>query len=395
MPGKNIVQGQVTMEHHTTATDSKAKKVLTPKRSPIHPKSESGVVDQDPPLLELDVPQITAESTPIPAHIANQKDEPLLKENPNRHVIFPIADRSLWDMYKKRMSVFWIPEEIDLTKDLVDWNDKLSDNERHFIKQILGFFAGSDGIVMENLSMRFTREIGSPEAKFFYAAQNLFESIHSETYSLLIDTYVQNTEEKNNLFKAINTIPTVQKKADWALQWIENKDASFATRLLAFAIVEGIFFSGAFCSIFWLKKRGLMPGLCQSNLLISRDEGLHTEFACLLYQKLEHKLSKKEAHHILREAVKIEKHFIMKALPCELIGMNAKLMGEYIEFVADRLAVQLGYAKVYYTANPFDWMELIGMSTKTNFFEHRVTEYAKANTAGKAEDKVFAVDADF
>jgi ribonucleoside-diphosphate reductase beta chain len=248
---------------------------------------------------------------------------------------------------------------------------------------------------MENLAMRFTREIGSPEAKFFYACQNLMESVHSETYSLLIDTYVDDKAEKEALFKAIKTIPTVQKKADWALQWIENKEASFATRLLAFAIVEGIFFSGAFCSIFWLKKRGLMPGLCQSNLLISRDEGLHTEFACLLYHKLEHKLSKKEAHHIIREAVKIEKHFITKALPCELIGMNAKLMGDYIEFCADRLAVQLGYAKVYYTANPFDWMELISMPTKTNFFEHRVTEYAKANTAGKSEEKVFAVDADF
>ena len=341
-----------------------------------------------------EVPSLDLSSEIIPAHKLYEKDEPILRENPNRHVIFPIEHADLWAKYKQHMSVFWIPEEIDLSKDMNDWV-KLTDNERHFIKHILGFFAGSDGIVMENLSTRFTNDIGVPEAKFFYACQNLMESVHSETYSLLIDTYIENKEEKIEMLRATQTIPTVQKKAEWALQWITNKEASFATRLLAFAVVEGIFFSGAFCSIFWLKKRGLMPGLCQSNLLISRDEGLHTEFACLLYSKLENKLSKQEAHKIIREAAKIEKHFITKALPCEMIGMNAKLMGEYIEFVADRLAVQLGYAKIYYCQNPFPFMELISMNTKTNFFEHRVTEYAKANTTTKAEDKKFATDADF
>jgi ribonucleotide reductase beta subunit family protein with ferritin-like domain len=291
-----------------------------------------------------------------------QQEEPLMKENPNRHVIFPIEYGDIWAKYKQHMSVFWIPEEIDLSKDMTDWV-KLSDNERHFIKYILGFFAGSDGIVMENLAMRFTREIGIPEARFFYACQNLMETVHSETYSLLIDTYIDNKQEKLDILRAIQTIPCVQKKAEWALQWIDNKDASFATRLLAFAVVEGIFFSGAFCSIFWLKQRGLMPGLTVSNEFISRDEGLHTEFACLLYGKLVNKLTKQEATKIIREAVKIEKNFITKALPCELIGMNAKLMAQYIEFVADRLSVQLGYPKIYHSANPFQFMERISLES--------------------------------
>jgi len=320
--------------------------------------------------------------------------EPLLQDNPNRHVIFPIEHADVWLKYKQHMSVFWIPEEIDLSKDMNDWV-KLSDNERHFIKYILGFFAGSDGIVMENLAMRFTREIGLPEAKFFYACQNLMETVHSETYSLLIDTYIENKQEKLDILRAIQTIPCVQKKAEWALQWIDSKEASFATRLMAFAVIEGIFFSGAFCSIFWLKQRGLMPGLTVSNEFISRDEGLHTEFACLLYGKLANKLNKQDAHKIIREAVKIEKNFITKALPCELIGMNAKLMAQYIEFVADRLSVQLGYPKVYHSANPFDFMERISLESKDNFFEKRVTTYAKANTNGPAEDKKFSMDADF
>ena len=320
--------------------------------------------------------------------------EPLLQENSNRHVIFPIEHGDIWQKYKQHMSVFWIPEEIDLSKDMNDWV-KLSDNERHFIKHILGFFAGSDGIVMENLAMRFTREIGIPEAKFFYACQNLMESVHSETYSLLIDTYIEDKKEKLDILRAIQTIPCVQKKAEWALQWIDSKEASFATRLMAFAVIEGIFFSGAFCSIFWLKQRGLMPGLTVSNEFISRDEGLHTEFACLLYGKLVNKLSKQEAHKIIREAVKIEKNFITKALPCELIGMNAKLMAQYIEFVADRLSIQLGYSKVYHSANPFEFMERISLESKDNFFEKRVTTYAKANTNGSAEEKKFSMDADF
>lgn len=324
-----------------------------------------------------------------------QVSEPLLQENPNRHVIFPIEHADIWAKYKQHMSVFWIPEEIDLSKDVAHWNEKLNDNERHFIKHILGFFAGSDGIVMENLAMRFTREIGIPEAKFFYACQNLLESVHSETYSLLIDTYIQNKQEKYDLLHAIQTIPCVEKKAKWAMQWIQSEEASFATRLLAFAVVEGIFFSGAFCSIYWLKSRGLMPGLTVSNELIARDEGLHTEFACLLYSKLVTKLSKADAHMIISEAVKIEKEFITESLPCSLIGMNARLMTEYIEFVADRLSVQLGYPKLYNTKNPFDFMERISLESKDNFFEKRVTTYAKANTQGKSEDKKFAMDADF
>jgi ribonucleoside-diphosphate reductase beta chain len=354
---------------------------LSATKSPL----QKGLDHSIPPPLDLTA---GAEPHSLPT-------EAMLTENPNRHVIFPIEHADIWAKYKQHMSVFWIPEEVDLSKDMKDWNDKLNDNERHFIKYILGFFAGSDGIVMENLAMRFTREIGIPEAKFFYACQNLMESVHSETYSLLIDTYIENKQEKLDILRAIQTIPCVQKKAEWALQWINSDSASFATRLLAFAVVEGIFFSGAFCSIYWLKQRGLMPGLTVSNELIARDEGLHTEFACLLYTKLQQKLDKHDAHKIIREAVKIEKNFITKALPCELIGMNAKLMSEYIEFVADRLSIQLGYPKVYYAKNPFDFMDRIGMEGKDNFFEKRVTTYAKANTQGNAEDKKFTTDADF
>ncbi len=356
---------------------------LSTAKSPVHKARKESVSEEAnvPPPMELDTPVVV--------------EEPLLKENPNRHVIFPIEFGDLWAKYKGHMSVFWIPEEIDLSKDPEHWNNKLTDGERHFIKYILGFFAGSDGIVMENLASRFMREIQVPEARFFYACQNLMETVHSETYSLLIDTYLDNKQEKLDILRAISTIPVVQKKAEWALQWVENKDASFATRLLAFAVVEGIFFSGAFCSIFWLKQRGLMPGLTVSNELISRDEGLHTEFACLLYSKLVNKLSKQDAHKIIREAVKIEKQFITKALPCELIGMNSKLMAEYIEFVADRLSIQLGYPKLYHAKNPFDFMERISLESKDNFFEKRSTTYAKANTQGKPEEKRFTMDADF
>jgi len=352
---------------------------LEAKKSPQMKSRKQSMVQEDLPPLALDLPA---------------PEEPLLKENPNRHVIFPIEHSDIWAKYKQHMSVFWIPEEVDLSKDTADWA-KLTDNERHFIKHILGFFAGSDGIVMENLAMRFTRELPVPEARFFYACQNLMETVHSETYALLIDTYIEDKKEKTELLRAIQTIPVVEKKAAWALQWIDNKEASFATRLLAFAVVEGIFFSGAFCSIFWLKQRGLMPGLTVSNELISRDEGLHTEFACMLYGKLATKLNKADATKIIREAVKIEKQFITKALPCELIGMNSKLMAEYIEFVADRLALQLGYPKIYHAKNPFDFMERISLESKDNFFEKRVTTYAKANTNGAAEEKKFAMDADF
>lgn len=321
--------------------------------------------------------------------------EPLCEENPNRHVIFPIEHADIWAKQKQHMSVFWIPEEVDLSKDLAHWNEKLNDNERHFIKQILGFFAGSDGIVMENLAMRFTREIGIPEAKFFQACQNMMESIHSETQSLMIDTQVQDKEEKLQILRAIQTIPCVQEKAKWALQWIDSNEASFACRLLAFAVIEGIFFSGAFCSIYWLKQRGLMPGLTLSNEFIARDEGLHTEFACLLQGKLQNKLTTQEAHTIISEAVEIEKNFITKALPCELIGMNARLMSQQIEFVADRLVVQLGQPKIQETANPFDFMDRISLEGKTNFFEQKNSNYSKANTQASAEKKRFATDEDF
>jgi len=356
---------------------------MTSKKSPLLKSRKSSLVQEDLPALDLDAPAA------VPAG-----EEPLLKENPNRHVIFPIEHGDIWAKYKQHMSVFWIPEEVDLSKDMTDWV-KLTDNEKHFIKHILGFFAGSDGIVMENLAMRFTRELPIPEAKFFYACQNLVETVHSETYALLIDTYIEDKQEKLDILRAIQTIPVVQKKAAWALQWIDNTEASFATRLLAFAVVEGIFFSGAFCSIFWLKQRGMMPGLTVSNELISRDEGLHTEFACMLYGKLQTKLAKADAHKIIREAVKIEKQFITKALPCELIGMNSKLMAEYIEFVADRLSVQLGYPKIYHAKNPFQFMERLSLESKDNFFEKRVTTYAKANTNGAVEEKKFAMDADF
>jgi len=324
----------------------------------------------------------------------NQVEEPMLKENPNRFVIFPIEHKDLWDMYKKHMAVFWTAEEIDLSKDMEHWNG-LSDNERHFIKYILGFFAGSDGIVMENLATRFMREVQVPEAKFFYNCQNIIETIHSETYALLIDRYIEDKYEKLDILRAIQTIPCVQKKAEWALQWIDSPTASFATRLLAFAAVEGIFFSGAFCAIFWLKQRGLMPGLTLSNEFIARDEGLHTEFACLLYSKLINKLSKQTAHKIIRDAVKIEKFFITKAIPCEMIGMNAKLMSQYIEFVADRLLQQLGYPKAYNTQIPFPFMERISLEGKDNFFEKRVSTYAKASVGKDVAKMVFSTEEDF
>ena len=320
--------------------------------------------------------------------------EPLLTDNEDRFVIFPIRHPDLWAKYKQHMAVFWTPEEIDLSKDMRDW-EKLNDNERHFIKHILGFFAGSDGIVMENLATRFTREVQWPEAKFFYSCQNLLEAVHSETYSLLIDTYITDPKEKMEILGAISTIPSVKKKADWAMQWIESTEADFPTRLLAFAAVEGIFFSGAFCAIFWLKQRGVMPGLTLSNEFIARDEGLHTDFACLLYSKILNRLPKQKAHKVIREAVKIEKHFITKALPCELIGMNAELMKQYIEFVADRLSLQLGYPKIYGATNPFDFMERISLENKDNFFEKRVSTYAKAAVGKKREDMTFSTDTAF
>ena len=303
--------------------------------------------------------------------------EPLLKENEERYVMFPIQDREIWKMYKKQIDLFWRAEEIDLSKDLRDWNT-LNNEEQYFISMILAFFAASDGIVLENLGMRFMSEIQLSEAKAFYGFQIAMENIHSETYSLLIDTYIKNDIEKNKLFKALDNFPCIRKKADWAIKWINDKKSNFASRLIAFACVEGKFFSGAFCSIYWLKKRGLMPGLTFSNELISRDEALHTEFAILLYNKLEKKLKINKVIEIIQDAVTIEKEFICEALPCRLIGMNSILMSQYIEFVADRLILQLGGDKIYNVSNPFDWMEMISMEGKTNFFEKRVGEYSLA-----------------
>ena len=309
--------------------------------------------------------------------------EPLLVPDDNRFVMFPIKHNDIWEMYKKQIDCFWRAEEIDLSKDLTNW-ESLNADERHFISMILAFFAASDGIVLENLASRFMSEIQVSEARAFYGFQIAMENIHSETYSLLIETYIKDKEEKSKLFNAIEHFPCIKKKSDWAQKWIHDNRSSFATRLVAFACVEGIFFSGAFCSIYWLKKRGLMPGLTFSNELISRDEALHCEFAILLYSKLLKKIDKARIHELIKEAVDIETEFICEALPCRLIGMNSELMSQYIRFVADRLCVQLGYKKIYNVSNPFDFMELISLEGKTNFFERKVGEYALANK--KSED---------
>lgn len=320
--------------------------------------------------------------------------EILLKENKDRFVILPINYPRIWEMYKKHEASFWTAEEIDLSDDLKDWAN-LNDGERHFVSHILAFFAASDGIVNENLAVNFMSEVQLPEARCFYGFQIMMENIHSETYALLIDTYVKDNAQKNHLFHAIDTVPAVKKKAEWALRWIQN--GTFAERLVAFAAIEGIFFSGSFCSIFWLKKRGLMPGLTFSNELISRDEGLHCEFACLLYSMLSNKLSQEAVHSIISDAVAIEKEFISEALPVALIGMNAVLMQQYIEFVADRWLAELGYAKIYNATNPFDFMEMISLQGKTNFFEKRVGDYQKAGVMGNNKDshQTFSLEEDF
>lgn len=326
--------------------------------------------------------------------VMTQLNEPLLTDNPRRFVLFPIEHDDIWAFYKKSEASFWTAEEIDLQQDLSDWNKKLNDDERHFIKHVLAFFAASDGIVNENLAENMVNEVQYTEAKFFYGFQIMMENIHSETYSLLIDTYIDNKKEKDFLFNAIENLDCVKKKADWALRWIDN--GSFAERLIAFAAVEGIFFSGSFCSIFWLKKRGLMPGLSFSNELISRDEGMHCDFACLLYnQHIENKLSKETIQKLITDAVDIEKEFVTDAIPVNLIGMNAELMCQYIEFVADRLLVSLGNDKVYNVENPFPWMEMISLQGKTNFFEKRVGDYQKAGVNVQKDKQVFSLDEDF
>lgn len=321
--------------------------------------------------------------------------EPILQENKDRFVIFPIKHNDIWEWYKKMEASFWTAEEIDLHQDLSDWNTKLNDDEKYFIKHILAFFAASDGIVNENLAENFVNEVQYAEAKFFYGFQIMMENIHSETYSLLIDTYVKNEEEKNQLFHAIEVFPAIKKKADWALKWIESD--SFAERLIAFAAVEGIFFSGAFCSIYWLKKRGLMPGLTFSNELISRDEGVHCDFAVHLHNHhLINKVPKARITDIIVDALNIEREFITESLPVSLIGMNATLMTQYLEFVADRLLVELGCERVYNSSNPFDFMDMISLQGKTNFFEKRVSEYQKAGVLNNdSESQKISFDADF
>ena len=319
--------------------------------------------------------------------------EPILQENKDRFVLFPIKHNDIWKMYKQAEASFWTAEEIDLSADQTDW-EKLSNDERYFVKHVLAFFAASDGIVNENLVLNFMCEVQIPEARCFYGFQVAIENIHAETYSLLIDTYIKDTAEKAHLFNAIETIPAIKKKADWALRWIDEAP-SFAHRLIAFAAVEGIFFSGSFCSIFWLKKRGLMPGLTFSNELISRDEGLHCDFACLLYSMLQNKLSDTELLSIITEAVRAEQEFVTHALPVSLIGMNAAMMNEYIEFVADRLLVSLGQDRHYKVQNPFPFMEMISLQGKTNFFEKRVAEYQKAGVMANKESQIFAMDDDF
>lgn len=320
------------------------------------------------------------------------KPEPLLTPNDSRYVMFPIVDNDIWKMYKKSVDSFWVPQECDLSKDLNDW-EKLTKDEKHFVSMVLAFFAASDGIVLENLAVRFMNDVQLSEARAFYGFQIAIENIHSEMYSLLIDTYIKDANERDKLFNAIENFPCVEKKANWARKWINDEESSFATRLVAFAVVEGIFFSSSFACIYWIKKRGLLPGLTFSNELISRDEALHTEFAVLLYNKLENRLSQEEIHTLISGAVEIEKEFITESIPCRMIGMNAKLMKQYIEFVADRLCLQLGYDKIYKSSNPFDFMELISVETKVNFFERTNSEYALAN---KTVDKnVFDFSADF
>jgi ribonucleoside-diphosphate reductase beta chain len=319
--------------------------------------------------------------------------EKILEENKNRFVLFPLQHHDIWEFYKKAQASFWTAEEIDLSSDLSDW-EKLNAGEQHFVKHVLAFFAASDGIVNENLAENFVSEVQYTEAKFFYGFQIMMENIHSETYSLLIDTYIKDKEEQNHLFNAIDTVPAVQKKAEWALKWIGSE--SFVERIIAFAAVEGIFFSGSFCSIFWLKKRGLMPGLSFSNELISRDEGLHTDFAVHLYKHhIQDKLSKERLIEIIDSALTIEKEFITEALPVSLIGMNSDLMKQYLEYVSDRLLIDLGVGKVYNSDNPFDFMKNIAMENKTNFFEKRVGEYSKQGVGSKPDTVQFSTEEDF
>lgn len=381
----------------------------TPSKKQLFESSDSKDDLESSPAVQVDEPKqyvkadlVTEEHKSLRRRLReSEKNEPLLKENNRRFVLFPIQYHEIWQMYKKAEASFWTAEEIDLGKDMGDWENRLNSDEKFFISHVLAFFAASDGIVNENLVERFSGEVQAPEAKCFYGFQIMMENIHSETYSLLIDTYIKDPKERTYLFNAIETIPCIKKKADWALKWITDDESTFGERLIAFAAVEGIFFSGSFASIFWLKKRGLMPGLTFSNELISRDEGLHTDFACLLFSHLENRPSKKIVEDVIVEAVGIEQEFLTDALPCGLLGMNAKLMRQYIEFVADRLLVALGNPKVYNSTNPFDFMENISLAGKTNFFEKRVSDYQKAgvmansNSAEEKPSNGFTLDEDF
>jgi ribonucleoside-diphosphate reductase subunit M2 len=326
--------------------------------------------------------------------VLTDEDEPILRENPNRFVIFPIQYKDIWSFYKKAVASFWTVEEVDLGKDMADWN-RMNDNEKFFISRVLAFFAASDGIVNENLLERFSQEVQIPEARCFYGFQIAIENIHSEMYSMLIQTYIRDETERKLLFNAIYEFEFIKKKADWALRWIASKDTSFGERIIAFAAVEGIFFSGSFAAIFWLKKRGLMPGLTHSNELISRDEGLHRDFACLLYKHLNNKPSVERVHEIIRDAVKIEQEYLTDALPVKMIGMNCELMSQYIEFVADHLLAELGLDKIYKRENPFDFMENLSIQGKTNFFEKKVAEYQRMGVMNQLEEREFSMDADF
>ena len=355
----------------------------------IYPISETKTSDRD--YISSDM---FLQSEDCTFEICNDvNDDPLLKESKDRYVMFPIQDDTIWKMYKKQVDCFWRAEEFDLSKDLGDWENKLNNDEKHFISMVLAFFAASDGIVLENLAVRFMSDVQLSEARAFYGFQIAMENIHSEMYSVLIDTFIKDPQQKTKLFQAIDVFPCIQKKANWAKKWIGDSNSDFASRLVAFACVEGIFFSSSFASIYWIKKRGLMPGLTFSNELISRDEALHTEFAILLYNKLQNRLSKNRIYEIIKESVEIEKEFITQALPCRLIGMNAKLMTQYIEFVADRLCLQLGYDKIYNSINPFEFMELISVDTKVNFFERTNSAYALANKT--MTDDIFDFNTEF
>ncbi|KAI9641678.1 Ribonucleotide-diphosphate reductase (RNR), small subunit [Ciborinia camelliae] len=374
----------------TAATGIQNLKMESPMKKLDFTGKENVSFDVDAPIVEEVKKPIVEEQNVVKVASgikAEEADEPLLQENPNRFVLFPIKYHEIWQMYKKAEASFWTAEEIDLSKDLHDWSNRLNDDERYFISHVLAFFAASDGIVNENLVERFSGEVQIPEARCFYGFQIMMENIHSETYSLLIDTYIKEQAQKTYLFNAIETIPCIKKKADWAVKWIQDKNSTFAQRLVAFAAVEGIFFSGSFASIFWLKKRGLMAGLTFSNELISRDEGLHTDFACLLFSHLKHRPSKQAVQDVITEAVEIEQEFLTEALPCALLGMNSNLMKQYIEFVADRLLMALGNDKFYKSANPFDFMENISLAGKTNFFEKRVGDYQKAGVMAGTQKK--------